>query len=264
MRNIAITLAAVAFSGSAFAADMPVKAPLAPVSSAFSWSGFTIGGNLGYGWGSGSSTVMLSVPTFPIGPVPVSIANSAKPSGVIGGGQIGWNWQVSPGWILGLEADWQGSGQKGSGTLPPQPDTTLLSVGTVQASYSANIDWFGTVRGRLGYAVDRVLLYATGGFAYGEVQVSGTATDGGIVVGLPYSASGSFSGSQVNGGWTLGGGIEGALAGNWSWKAEYLYLDLGSLDTASLGPFNREPVATHTHFTDNIVRAGLNYRFAGR
>jgi outer membrane immunogenic protein len=258
-----MALGLIAAAGSASAADMPVKAPLPPVAPApgFNWSGFYVGGNIGYGWGNANSVVTLAVPTFPVGPVPTPIPNSAKPDGIIGGAQIGYNWQPSGPWVLGAEADWQGSGQKGSGTLPPQPSISVISVGTINTTYNANIASFGTVRGRVGYSFDRVLLYATGGLAYGEVKISGTSTDSGIVVGLPYSATGSFSRSHMNAGWTLGGGIEGAFAGNWSWKAEYLYLDLGSLDIAASGPFTTEPIYSHTHFTDNVIRAGLNYRF---
>jgi outer membrane immunogenic protein len=244
---------------------MAVKAspPSPQEATAHSWSGFYVGGNIGYGWGNADSNVTLGVPTFPLGPVPVTIPNSAKPNGIIGGAQIGYNWQLSTPWVLGVEADWQGSGQKGSSTLPPQPNSTLLSNGTSNAAYNADINWFGTVRGRIGYAFDHILFYATGGLAYGEVKIAGTATDSGIVVGFPYSATGSFGRSRVNAGWALGGGIEGVLAGNWSWKAEYLYLDLGSVDTSATGPFGTEPIYAHTHFTDNIIRAGLNYRFGG-
>jgi outer membrane immunogenic protein len=185
------------------------------------------------------------------------------PRGILGGAQIGYNWQSSPNWVFGIEADWQGSGQKASSVLPDQPYFVGLAFGAVTSSYDAKIDWFGTVRGRIGYAWDRILLYATGGLAYGEVKIAGTATDSGISIGGPFSSTAAFGGSKVNAGWTLGGGIEGALVHNWTWKAEYLYVDLGTLDTSSAGPFGSEPVTTHTRFTDNVVRVGLNYRFRG-
>lgn len=248
------------------AADMPVKAPAhtAPLAAAYNWTGFYAGGNVGYGWGHAKSDVTLTLPTFLVGNLQPTIPDSAKPNGIIGGGQIGFNWQPSPTWMLGVEADWQGAGQKGSSVLPPQPTTGLLGAGTVQVAYDAKIAWFGTVRGRIGYAFDRFLVYATGGLAYGEVKIAGSETASGTVVGIPYSASTPFGDSKINAGWTLGGGIEMAIAGNWSLKAEYLYLDLGSLDTSSPGPLvpaGPVPMSTHTRFTDNIVRVGLNYRF---
>jgi outer membrane immunogenic protein len=244
----------------AFAADMPVKAPAykaaAPV--AFNWSGFYVGGNVGYGWGKANSDVTLTVLGFPV-PIP----DTAKPKGTIGGAQIGYNWQLSPNWVLGVEADWQASGQKASIALPDQPfgGIICLCVGTLTSAYDAKIDWFGTVRGRVGYGWDRFLIFATGGLAYGEVKIAGTATESGVSIGGPFSSTASFGGSKVNAGWTLGGGVEAALVDGWSVKAEYLYLDLGSLDTASAGPFGSETVTTHTRFTDNIVRVGVNYRF---
>ena len=246
------------------AADIAVKAPPSPPAPAWSWTGFYVGGNVGYSWGNADSDFTLTVPTFPVGLVPKSLSDLARPNGIIGGPQIGYNWQSSRTWVFGVEADWQGSGQKASSTLPPQPSTGLLGGGTIQTPYDAKIGWFGTVRGRIGYAFDRVLLYATGGLAYGEVKIAGSVTDSGIVLGTPYSAVTPFSGSKVNTGWTFGGGIEGAFAGNWSWKVEYLYLDLGSLDASSpgaLSPAGFEPMNAHTRFTDNIVRVGLNYRF---
>ncbi len=125
---------------------------------------------------------------------------------------------------------------------------------------------------------DQVLLYGTGGLAYGRVEVSGTSTaPTARIVGLvlPYTPSGSaFSSAKTNVGYSVGGGVEGKLLpwlpANWTWKFEYLYLDLGSLNSvASYGGVfphaNITPlagtVAMHAHFTDNIVRVGFNYKF---
>ncbi len=275
MRSKILTLVAAACSlgvaQAASAADlpakMPVKAALAPVVAPYNWSGFYVGGNVGYGWGQAGSDVTLT--TFVTtgfltsGPAPVTISDSVKPKGIIGGAQIGYNWQPTPNWLFGLEADWQGSAQKASSTLPVQSYFIFLASGSVQAAYDARIDWFGTVRGRIGYTFDRFLLYATGGLAYGEVKIAGTVTDSGTFILGSFSSTAAFGASRVNAGWTVGGGIEGAFYGNWSVKAEYLYLDLGSLDASSPGPFGSEPVTAHTRFTDNIVRVGVNYRFGG-
>ena len=193
--------------------------------------------------------------------------------GFIGGAQIGYNWQASPNWVYGLEADWQASGEKaglsysdaysGSGGL-----LGVVATGTGNTNYDAKISWFGTVRGRIGYALDRLLIYGTGGLAYGQVKVGGTMMDSGTTLILcgpactptPFSGTASFGASRVNAGWTAGTGVEGALVGYWTWKAEYLYVDLGSLNLFALGPA-LATINVHARFTDNIVRVGLNYKF---
>jgi outer membrane immunogenic protein len=116
-----------------------------------------------------------------------------------------------------------------------------------------DIPWFGTVRGRLGFLpTDHILLYATGGLAYGEARVSGTVT-------APRLGAANFNAADIKVGWTAGGGIEAALIDSWTVKLEYLYLDLGTvaLNTTALGA----PLTSSARIHDNIVRAGLNYRF---
>jgi outer membrane immunogenic protein len=269
---IGVALFALATIGTANAADLPpapvyTKAP--PRAAPYSWAGFYVGGNIGYGWGSARDDVTFFDPN--VGATPVTAASSAtdKLLGIIGGGQLGYNWQFLPHGVLGLEADWQGSGEKGSRSfvdsfiLAPPPNSD-----TVAANYEAKISWFGTVRGRIGYAQDGLLFYGTAGLAYGEVKLAGTVTEtfndvggGGPIT----SGTTPFGVSKVNAGWTVGGGIEGALANNWTWKIEYLYLDLGSIAGASpagafLAPFNGT-ISEQSRFTDNILRLGLNFRF---
>jgi len=260
--------------GAAAAADLPVKA-LPPAATAYSWAGFYIGGNVGYSWGRAASNLDADPVTVNIGTAfntPGFVgSDTLTPKGVIGGGQIGYNWQTSQNWVFGLEADVQASGERArrsfsngfSFTAPP-PNPALPVSGVATMDYAAKITWFGTVRGRVGYAWDRVMLYATGGLAYGGVNLAGTNTVSGTVAGLPFLAVTAIGHSQVNAGWTVGAGIEGALGNRWTWKAEYLHLDLGSMDdpdallqviSASGGR-----VTTHTDYTDNIVRLGLNYR----
>ena len=119
---------------------------------------------------------------------------------------------------------------------------------------SQKIDWFGTVRGRVGVlATPTVLLYATGGLAYGQVNSSET-------VGGPLPAA--FSQSSTNVGWTVGAGIEGAIGGNWTAKLEYLYVDLGTVSGSFTLP-NTDIISHSSHITDNVLRAGINYRFGG-
>jgi outer membrane immunogenic protein len=285
MKKIALALAlSISSAGASLAADMALKArPMLPPAPVYSWAGFYVGGNVGYGWGNADTdfnaapTVVTEINNPPI--VAVNLpgfvgSQTVKPEGVIGGGQIGYNWQFVPNWVAGVEADLQGSAQKASTsfvnpfsfTVPGGAGSALVA-GTAVTDYEAKISWFGTVRGRFGYAWDRVLLYATGGLAYGEVQMRGTRTVSGIVLGLPLSPTTTALGhSQINPGWTVGAGVEAALVGNWTWKAEYLYVDLGSLDdpdapAPALTSVTGGQTLTRTRFTDNIVRVGLNYKF---
>jgi len=259
---------AAASVGSAFAADLSpsyktlVKAfaPVAP------WNGFYVGGNVGYGWDSGS-TGISALSTDPAlapalaailaaGSYPTSLSSSAK--GVIGGGQAGYNWQMSQ-WLVGLEADIQASGIKGTASRTLSPalfDATSTSV-------TKAIDWFGTVRGRLGILVTpQVLLYGTGGFAYGQAKTSFTTTDltFGCVANASLCATGASS--AVRTGWTAGAGAEAMFAPNWSVKLEYLYVDLGR---ASMNiPASTIPAIvfnTSAQFREQTVRVGLNYHF---
>jgi outer membrane immunogenic protein len=190
--------------------------------------------------------------------------------------------------VLGFEADIQGSGERASNQFTDPflapicnitpvggvcPEPLPPSPGTALTSYQAKIDWFGTVRGRLGWLVDdQLLVYATGGLAYGKVAVSGN-TSVNIAFGS-MTANAPFANSKTNAGFSVGAGAEGRfsywLPPNWTWKVEYLYLDLGSLDTTTSFAASSSQVVftsttgtitTHTHFTDNIVRVGLNYQF---
>jgi outer membrane immunogenic protein len=202
MKKLATAITAIALSGTpAFAADMAVKAPRPlppPPAPVYSWTGWYVGGNVGYSWGDARTDIAgtgttISNPQF-LGGLPESFAfagsNTTALQGVIGGGQIGYNYQFSPQWVLGFETDIQASGERGSSTSvdsfsgplcfapsPPLPLTcpsfeTRTLNGTAATAYEAKIEWFGTVRGRLGYLVnDQVLLYATGGLAYGQVKL---------------------------------------------------------------------------------------------
>jgi outer membrane immunogenic protein len=261
-------------AGTALAADMPVRAPVykaPPPVAVYSWSGFYVGGNVGYSWGRANTDVGLPAEVFDAGTLAAFTASDVvRPKGVVGGVQIGWNVQAVN-WVYGVEADWQASAEKAS--LSRSDPFSLAAgpivsdTGATATQYEAKISWFGTLRGRLGYAADGLLFYGTGGLAYGRVGISGTTTvtatqcilAGGCTPPFVFDSS-AFSGSKVNLGWTLGGGIEGALANNWSWKLEYLYLDLGSLDV-SAATSTGLVVTAHTRFTDNIVRVGVNYRF---
>jgi outer membrane immunogenic protein len=283
------TAFAALIAGSAIAVAQQPRVYRRPVVAApvYSWTGLYVGGNVGYSWGD-ARTDLAGAGRTVVPPFSAAFAfantDTARVNGVIGGGQVGYNFQINPKWLLGLEADIQGSGQRGSGTFVDsisfQFSPVVLVQDTFLTGYEAKIDSFGTVRGRLGFLIgDQLLLYGTGGLAYGRVTVSGNTNlngsltlNGGIIPFNPNNPG--FSASKTNVGFSVGGGIEGrvlsSLPGNWTWKLEYLYLDLGSLDIG--WPFTSSPqlgafipptgtIAMHTHFTDNIVRVGLNYKF---
>jgi outer membrane immunogenic protein len=254
MRHFSLALLAavstIALTQFASAADLPVKAPVykAPVMAPmYNWTGFYIGLNAGYSWGRQDNSLVTTTGV-------TLLSNSDHLNGFIGGGQIGYNWQVNQ-WVFGLEADFQGSGQKGDGTFL-DPGTTINAVLVVPASsiaYTDKLDWFGTVRGRIGYAMGATgnwLPYVTGGWAYGHGEISGTTTSGGVAT--------SFSRSQDYSGWTVGGGVEWAFLNNWSAKVEYLYIDFGDGPTV---PVSATRDIVSGKMTDNILRAGLNYKF---
>jgi outer membrane immunogenic protein len=243
-------------STSALAADLGARAPYskapAMVAAVSNWSGFYIGGNVGYGWGNGHTHFedIITTAGFTAGTTPTTIDN--RSNGVIGGAQIGYNWQAGA-FVTGLEADIQGSGIKGS------VGTTVPSVSGVFSTVE-KLPWLGTVRGRLGVtATPDLLLYATGGLAFGRVENSANLT----------TPAGSLSGnvSKSKAGWAAGAGTEWMFARNWSAKLEYLYVDLGESSVAA--PLVRTSGAIASAFTvgytwktqDHIVRAGVNYHF---
>lgn len=204
------------------AADLSVaplyKAPPAPVvAPAYNWSGFYLGANGGGGW---STSHWDSV-------------GSTNGSGVVVGGTAGLNWQTGRA-VFGLEGDIDWSNVKGSTTSAACP-----------AGCTTQNDWLATVRGRAGYAFDRVMPYVTGGLAVGDIKAS---TPG-------------FAGvNQTNAGWTAGGGLEFALSNNWTAKAEYLHVDLGNMNCG----FNCGTTANNNvSLREDLVRGGLNFKFGG-
>jgi outer membrane immunogenic protein len=172
MKKLATAIAAIALIGT----------------PAYSWTGFYIGGNIGASFGRAKTDFNAAPVTVNTNALPVPIPGFAgsqqvDPAGVIGGGQLGYNWQFSPIWVAGIEADIQASGEKDSTNFTnPFSFTALIPVtGAALTNYEAKILWFGTVRGRIGYVWDRLMLYATGGLAYGKVKVDGTSTVSGAV-----------------------------------------------------------------------------------
>jgi outer membrane immunogenic protein len=264
-----VALAAM-IAGPAMAADMPLKAP--PLAPIYSWTGFYIGANVGYSWGRARS--LYNDPNFPNNDAPALNPLSQRLDGVIGGGQIGYNWQVNKTWVLGLEADIQGSGERGSASFYDPYSVGVdcdVFCSSVSGTMKVALDWFGTARARAGVLVTpTTLLYATGGLAFGGINASGTITDA-CFTGRPPActpASWGFSNTTTRLGWTAGAGVEGAVPNttNWTWKLEYLYLNLGSVSGNGLeagvgGDFGPLPYTWSARVTDNILRVGANYHF---
>jgi outer membrane immunogenic protein len=252
--------AVLGFASVASAADLPTKAPIASVVAPTSnWTGFYAGVNGGYGFGSADTSLVLNAVEagFISGFNP--LPGTLHPNGFIGGGQIGYNYDFGN-LVAGVEADLSYAGLRKTDSATGTP----FLGGTLTTTVETKLNWFGTFRARLGILpTNNLLVYATGGLAYGEVQ---TTTTGSNIPGFncngltEYCASGSTTGVSV--GWTLGGGLEYAIERQWTVKAEYLYLNLGNRsvtfpDTAIAGGV----LTASTNFTAQFVRAGFNYRF---
>jgi outer membrane immunogenic protein len=195
------TLGILLVADAAAAADYPRGPYTVPAPlSAYSWAGPYLGANLGYQWGATTN-------------------NPTKPSGVMGGAQAGYNWQTGQ-FVFGAEADLQ-----------------LSAADDTFAPWKFSNPWFGTLRGRLGFAMNNILFYGTLGIALGTVRLD----------------VGTLEESRAHAGWAAGLGMEVGLTQNWSARAEYLYIDLSDRNYALTGVPNG--------LESNILRLGVNYRF---
>ena len=258
----------------ALAADLPRKAPPpAPVMiPVVNWTGFYVGINGGYSWGKAGRELSFFNPLTGIQIIPPVGSGSTSDSNLNGGlfgGQLGYNWQ-SGNWVFGFETDAQWTGQRGTasrlcGLLATAASACLpgVALGT-SAAVEQHLEWFGTFRGRAGMLVTpSTLLYVTGGAAYGSLNTDITVTSI-TPLGLPVSITRSGESSKF--GWTIGGGIESKLSmfgNNWSGKLEYLYMDLGTVEsTSGIGTGVLIGTNLSTRVTDSIFRAGINYQFS--
>jgi outer membrane immunogenic protein len=253
--TIAASLAVGAMAGLTFAggpanaADLPRRdGPIAPVIQPvpiFTWTGFYVGLSGGYTFDNGKSSLVGSPPLLATGLTPGSAKSLGD--GFMIGGTIGYNQQFGN-FVAGLEADI---------SYVDLGKTVSSSLGGLTTTFTQESTYFGTVRGRLGVAFDRVLLYATGGLAYADQDAS-TSLSG-------FGATWSGGKSSTRFGYTVGAGLEYAISNNWSAKVEYLYYDLGKASYTS--PQIGGPAIpgvfgdTRAEYKGNLVRAGLNYRF---
>jgi outer membrane immunogenic protein len=202
---LALLCALAVVGGYAHAADLPVPAAVPvyapPIVPVYNWTGSYVGINGGWGWG----TAKWTVAPIPATPLAAGLSNSISDNGGVVGGTLGFNWQIAGfgGFVFGGEGDW---------------DYSAINTGTTAAicNFSGNCqtgnNWLATVRGRAGYAWDRILFYGTAGGAFANVQ---TVFNGATM-------------SHSQAGWTAGAGVEWAFAENWSAKLEYLYINLGN------------------------------------
>jgi outer membrane immunogenic protein len=216
------TLAVLIAAATAHAADLPRRQQMptkapAYVAPVYNWTGFYVGINGGGGWGSSEWSALTGT-------------SSNDVSGAVVGGTVGYNWQTGQ-FVFGVEGDADWSSIKGTTTLAPCTN-----------SCETRNSWLATTRGRIGYAFDRIMPYVTGGAVFGDLK----ATPAG------------FAGdSETRVGWTIGGGAEFALGGQWTAKLEYLYADLGDVNCAA----GNCAVPTNVDLTTSLVRGGINFRF---
>jgi outer membrane immunogenic protein len=266
--GIAVLLATA--SSGAFAADLtrlPAVAPMqqpTPVVPVWTWTGFYLGFNVGGNIGVDSGTSALSSPPtsaeFPNNPFLFSNVRRAFPGG-IAGGQIGYNWQVAPSWVFGIEGDWQWSGDRSTSSVTGQ--NISLAVFTSSYSDEERINSIATARARFGWTRDSFLWYVTGGGAWADIKNDYTITSTLPALTFPSPSGANFS--TTKSGWTVGGGVETHLGGNWTAKLEYLFVDLGTVDHTFTTPVTAAGTfgifdSTHS-VQDHIIRIGVNYKF---
>jgi outer membrane immunogenic protein len=252
---------ALAFAGmgQAWAADLPLPGPspgaaYLPGIAPYDWGGLYVGVNGGYGFGSSSWT-------DPSNPGGLSTGNF-RTTGFLLGGTLGINWQIGA-LVFGVETDIDWSTIKGSVAPTGQFCAVPFSLTVAGANCETKNDWLGTGRARVGYAADRLLLFATAGAAFGTIEAGVTGASPGFS-----PAPGTFQSSTVVG-WTAGAGAEFAFAPNWTAKAEYLFVDLGNGSCNSVShcgfdlitPLGNVPASNTVKFSTNLVRFGINYKF---
>ena len=236
-RILLATVAVAALTAPAAAADLAVKYPVKAIAApVFSWTGFYIGANFGFGGGDTEVTRFSALSA--LGGASLDLNSS----GFFAGGQLGYNYQLANNVVVGLETDLQWS------DIEAKYNENWIGGD----SASVKLDYFGTIRARLGYAYDRFLPYITGGAAYGKAKFESNSW------GLPDT-------STTRWGWTIGAGAEYAITNNWTFKAEYLYVDLGESAVNNSNIWNSavnlliNPIEHDNKY--HTIKAGVNYKF---
>lgn len=241
----AISLVMVTAAAAADLAPAPMytKAPPMMAATAFSWTGFYLGGHIGYGWVDEHATFISSTSPVLLNPIGTTIGGNHD--GFLGGVQAGYNYQVQS-WVLGIGGDFSWTDAHSTTVLP----ATLFPTGSSTSHVRTN--WYGTVTGRLGYAWDKWLIYGKGGVAW----VNETAGANASVFGTTVSFNNI---NDTRTGWTLGGGLEWAVTEKVSLFAEYDYLGFDTKSYTFVSPAFSNTVNDSTNVSE--VKAGVNYRF---
>lgn len=267
-----IAVSTIAFSQIASAADLPLKAPAAPSPPAFTWTGCYVGLNAGWGGARNALSTTVDPQSNMNGTARALITYGGAAildgDGFTGGGQVGCNWQIPQPQsgipvVFGVEGDFNWIDGDAS-------DTRNVAVGqaTGLSVDDIGMDWFATIRGRIGWAFDRILIYGTGGVAFTKLDISKSWSwsfiDGcPIVGGLNQCHVGGDNSFRT--GFTIGGGVEWAFLEHWSTKAEYLYSDFGDVTyrTCNIGftPPCSQTADHKVRSTLQVIRVGVNYKF---
>jgi outer membrane immunogenic protein len=240
--SLAAAAAAVGFASVASAADMPTKAPVykAALVAHDNWTGCYVGGNLGVAW---SNQNQNRIDEIGVGPAPADYGSDTD-SGFAGGGQIGCDYQFASSWVVGVRGQFDWGSLSGSHAVAAFPTFTMQD----------KTNYFGSGTIRLGYAVQpAVLVYGQGGIAWANNADTVLQPSGAL----------SESASWTQTGWTVGGGVEWAVAPNWSVFAEYNYMDFGSNSIQFNAAPGLIPVGEHINVSQTVQTAlvGVNYRF---
>ncbi len=227
------------------------------------WDGFYIGANLGYGWADADTRFTSLSGAYGHSPYYAPEKIDPDPNGILGGAQAGYNWQIER-WVLGLETDFSFADINGNNTTLGTSSYSDGYTAAVALSTEERINSFGTLRARLGMvAFEDFLVYATGGWAYGDVNYSANTDYSAVDSGKQSYPAHSFSESKS--GWTVGGGLEYGLLESLSLRAEYLYLDLGDTSAVANPEIPNPPYHYKKQYDwetrANIARVGFNYFF---
>ena len=247
LRRILLASAgAMALMGPALAADLPLAPPPPPI-PIFTWTGVYIGAQVGYAWGNDHADLFQTIAVPGAAFVAFGQTFGTTPQGVIGGGHVGYNLQINQ-WVVGIEGTVDGTSLK---------KTVFLPFFGVNETTRSEVQ--GSIRGRIGWAFDRFLVYATGGAVFGGITNTYSAP---LFFG-PFPLSNSFATTKV--GWTVGAGLEYAITNNWSVRAEYRYSDFGHVTDHPFAAIAAAPPATffssRHHLTQNQVQVGFSYKF---
>jgi outer membrane immunogenic protein len=257
---LSVGLFAATIGGSALAADAPTWS-LPGASAPSGWTGAYFGVDVGYNWANPTGGYSISSATLSALPpvIPTVDAAGMHPlnmRGALAGAEAGYNWQAAQQFVIGVEGDFNWSGLSGSmsngGAIP-------VVGGVYSIAQSFKTDWYGSLRGRVGFTpLDNVLLFATGGAAFAQINYASAFTD-------TFNETENVSIKAVKVGWVLGAGVEYALNPNWSTKVEYLRSQFSASTGSGTGVLTDGTIATITHSTGtlgiNTVRVGLNYQF---